>query len=180
VGLAVAGCLVAASGPLHAALQYPLTLTLDARLTVGVTTVTSKLTIRVSRAMDGFSLTRAQDALKHGGYPNFLNALRILPAVGDIATQSAKATVRYAREQQDGATTRLVLVADTPLFFLNADPSKARAGYHLTVVELRVDEQGNVTGQMAGAARVKPVPDGGVVLDDYTEELVQLTGKIGP
>jgi len=32
---------------------------------------------------------------------------------------------------------------------------------------------------MAGAARVKPAPDGGVIVDDYAEAPVQLTGSIG-
>jgi hypothetical protein len=177
-GLSVAGLFPLVNGPIRAAVRYPLSLTLDARLTAGVTTVTSQVTIRVNRPMADVSRTGVHAALNHGGYPNFLNALRTLPAIGEIETQSARATIRYAREDQEAATSRLVLVADTPLFFLSTDPAKARAGYHLTVVDLRFDEQGSVTGQMAGAARVKPAPDGSVVLDDYTESLVQLTGKV--
>ncbi len=123
--------------------------------------------------------TRVTDALLHGGYLNFVTGLSHLPPLGSVETQSAKVRLRYVREEQDGTTSRLVLVADSPLFFLSKDPSKARAGYQLTVLDLRLDDKGGVTGQMAGAARVKPAGDGNVQLDDYAEALVQLTGTQG-
>jgi hypothetical protein len=47
------------------------------------------------------------------------------------------------------------------------------------MVDLRFDGQGGVTGQLAGAARVKPGPDGRVILDTYAEEPVQLKGRVG-
>jgi hypothetical protein len=121
---------------------------------------------------------RVTDALLHGGYGNFLPALRLLPPVGTITLNARTVDIRYAREQQETTGRRLVLVADRPLFFLG-DPSKARAGYELTVVELRFDAGGGVAGTMAGAARVKPSPDG-VVLDDYAEAPVRLAGRITP
>lgn len=179
LALSIAGLLVMGTGPMQAAVQYPLAITLDAQFTSGVTTVTSKVTIHVERSMDDFQRTRVSDALKMGGYPSFLNTLRTLSALGSIETQSGKVTIRYAREEQDGAGSRLVLVADRPLFFLNRDPSKAKAGYELTLVDLRFDGQGAVTGQMAGAARVKPSGDGKVILDTYAEEPVQLKGSAG-
>src|SRR5262249_7473140 len=72
---------------------------------------------------------------------------------------------------------RLVVVADRPLFFLTADPSRNRAGYELTAVELHIDNSGGVTGRMSGAARVKPSPEG-VVLSDFAEAPVQLTAHM--
>jgi hypothetical protein len=173
----VAGLLL--TGPLHAAIQYPLAVTLDAQFKSGVTSVTSKVTISVDRPMVDALRTRVTDALKYGGYPNFLNTLRPLPQVGSIETQSAKVVVRYTREEQDGAGSRLVLVADRPLFFLSGDQTKAKAGFELTIVDLRFDGQGGITGQLAGAARVKPAPDGSVILDTYAEEPVQLKASAG-
>jgi hypothetical protein len=82
--------------------------------------------------------------------------------------------IRYAHEQKESAGRRLVLIADRPLFFLGGDPAKSKAGYELTVVELRFDAQGGVTGTMAGAARVKPSPNG-PVLNDYAEAPVRLS-----
>ena len=58
-------------------------------------------------------------------------------------------------------------------------PTKARAGYELTVVDLRLDDKGAGTGTMAGAARVKPAPGGAVILDDYAEAPVELTVRPG-
>ena len=110
----------------------------------------------------------------YGGFSNFLTALRTLPPIGEIGLSGRSVEIRYAREQQDSTGRRLVIIADHPMFFLGGDPAKSRAGYELTVVELRFDLHGGVTGTMAGAARVKPSPDG-VVLDDYAEAPVRLT-----
>ena len=177
--LSVAGLMSLGTQPTGAAVQYPLTLTLDGQVKLGVTTVTSKLTIKVDRPMEESRRTRVTDALKFGGYPNFLKTLRPLPAVGSIATQTKTVDVKYTREEQDGTTTRLILVGDRPLFFLSPDPEKAKAGYELTLVDLRFDGKGGVTGQMAGAARVKPAPDGSVILDTYAEDPVPLKGQVG-
>ena len=177
LALAVAG-LVVASGPMHAAAQYPLSLTLDAQMKAGETTVNTKITIQVDRAMENVRRTRVNDALKFGGYQNFLNALRAVPSVGSIRTQSTKVDVRYTREDQDGASTRLLLVADQPLSFLSSNPTKQKVGFELTLVDLTIDANGAVTGKMAAAARVRPAPDGGVLLDTYADQLIDLKGQV--
>jgi hypothetical protein len=156
---------------------YPLTLTLDAQGKTANANVTSSVTIHVDRLMEENRRVRVTDALKRGGYPNFLPALRALPPVGTIAVGSRTVDVKYAREQPDGDGRRLVLVADRPLFFLGGDPAKGREGYQLTVVDLHFDARGGVAGTMAGAAKVKPAPDSTVILDDYAEAPVQLTSR---
>lgn len=175
----VLGCvlLVAQSAgvSLRAAGEYPLTLVASAQAKTATTTVTSTLTIRVDRLMSEASRTRVLDALKFGGYPQFLPALRALPVIGAIAFEKREVPLRYAWEQPDGKGRRLTLVASQPLFFFGPDPTKVRAGYELTVVVLLIDDQSVGTGTMAGAARVKPAPDGGVVMDDYAEAPVELT-----
>jgi len=179
LALTIAG-LLAATGSMRAAVKYPVALTLDAQLKQGATTVNSKITLRVDQAMTEVRRTRVTDALKYGGYSSFYNALRGVPSVGLVQTQSAKVDIRYTREEQVGTSTRLVLVADQPLFFLGRDPAKQKAGFELTLVNLLIDDKGNVTGQLAGAARVRPSPDGGVLLDTYAEELVELKGQVPP
>ena len=177
LALSVAGLLL--TGPVGAAVQYPLVLTLDAQFKSGVTTVTSKITIRVDQAMNDSVRTRVTDALKFGGYPNFVNTLRPVPPLGSIETQAVKVVVRYTREEQDGKGSRLILVADRPIFFLSTDPTKQKTGFELTIVDLRFDDRGGVTGQMWGAARVRPAGDGNVLLDTFVEEPVQLKGTVG-
>ena len=156
---------------------YPLTLTLDAQAKTANANVTSSVTIHVDRLMEENRRARVADALKRGGYPNFLPALRALPRVGTIAVGSRTVDIKYAREQPDDDGHRLVLVADRPLFFLGGDPAKGHEGYQLTVVDLHFDARGGVTGTMAGAAKVKPGPDSTPVLDDYAEAPVELTSR---
>jgi hypothetical protein len=171
--LCLASLLACLTSPGRAAGEYPMTLTFDASVSNGTTTVTSKVTIHVDRLMEESRRKRVMDALTYSGYPNFLNTLRTLPPVGSIAIQARKVDVRYAHEEQAEAGRRLVLVADRPLFFLSADSTKDRVGYELTMVELRFDAQGKASGTMTGAARVKPSPNG-LVLDNFAETPVKL------
>ena len=164
--------------PARTAGEYPLTMNVDAQVKRGATTVTSKLTIHVDRLMEEGNRTRVTDALKYSGYANFLNALRPLAPVGTVQLEDRSVNLRYAREQQDEKGRRLTLVADRPLFFLGGNPKKTREGYELTIVDVHLDAQGGVSGTMTGAARVKPTADGGVVLDDFAEAPVQLTGRV--
>jgi hypothetical protein len=158
-----------------AALEYPLTLTAQAKYANGPTTITSAITIRVDRLMDPAARTRALDRLKYNGYQGFMTALRPLPVVGQVSSPNARVDLRYAWETKADDRTRLILVADKPLFFLPADASKSKAGYELTVVDLMLDSKNAGSGTMAGAARVKPSPELGVILDDFGAAPVQLT-----
>jgi hypothetical protein len=174
VDLALLSVLVAATA---AAGHYPLELTLEATAGNSTTHVTSSVSIRVDRLMEENRRKRVTDALTYSGYGNFMTALRALPPVGAITLSGRSVELRYAREDQEDSGRRLVLVADRPLFFLGNDQGKSKAGYELTVVELRIDAQGLVSGRMAGAARVKPSPSG-VVLDDFAEAPVALAGHV--
>jgi hypothetical protein len=158
--------------------EYPLTLTLDATANTGTTSVASSVTIRVDRLMEENRRKRVTDALTYSGYGPFLNALRTIPVIGAIAVGTRSVDIRYAREQQEAEGRRLLLVADRPLFFLSGDPAKTRAGFELTIVELHFDAQGEVSGTMMGAARVKPSPDG-VAASDFADAPVRLTSRGG-
>jgi hypothetical protein len=163
-------------------IQYPLAKTFSAQVKVSdETTVTSQVRVKVDNAMLESRRVRATDALQHGGYANFVNVLRTLPPVGTIALPKREVQIRYARETTDQGVTRLVLIADRPLVFLKTEEEKPRAGYELTLMELRIDAKGGVIGAtMTGAARVKPSPDGGVILDEYAEAPITLTPKANP
>ena len=183
VGLALMTMLILSqtnNGRLRAAVEYPLTLAVSAQAKRGATTATTSFTIRVDRLMTEATRTKVTDALRYGGYQNFLPALRAAAAIGVITLENREVQLRFAREQPDPKGRRLTLVADQPLFFFGADPEKARAGYELTVVDLKLDDQGVGTGTMAGAARVKPAPGGNVILDSYAETPVELTVRPSP
>jgi hypothetical protein len=176
--ISFAGVLACLAGSARAAGEYPLVLNLDAKADTGAASVTSSVAIRVDRVMEESRRKRVTDTLTTSGYSNFLTALRTLPPIGTIAVQKRMVDIRYAREQQEGTVRRIILVADRPLFFLSADPSRNKAGYELTVVDLRIDAQGGVTGTMSGAARVKPSPDGPVI-GDFAEAPVRLSSRAG-
>lgn len=155
--------------------SYPLSAVADVTIKRGATTVTSVVTIKVDRLIDDLPRTRVMDALRFGGYGPSLNELRRLPAIGTISIPSRSVDIRWAAETKTDAGTRLVLVADRPLFFLNGPEDKPRAGYELTVVELMFDKAGNATGTMSGASKVKPAGDGNVTMTDFADSPVQLS-----
>jgi hypothetical protein len=165
------------AAPTFTAGEYPLTFTVDAQAKTKMTTVTTTFTIRVDRLMDESRYKQVTDTLRYNGYSKFFNVFRTLPVVGVIQLENRQVELKYAREQQDDGGRRLVLVADRPLFFFGGAPDKNRAGYELTMVDLRFDGQGGATGTMAGAARVKPSPSG-IVLDNYAETVIQLTARV--
>jgi hypothetical protein len=161
--------------PARAAVEYPLSLTLDATAKTETLTIAASLNVRVDRLMLETRRKRVTDALTYSGYGNFMTALRSLPPVGTIGLKDRSVEIRYADEQAEATGRRLLLVADRPLFF-DGDPARNRTGYELTIVELHFDAQGAISGRMMGAARVKPSPDG-VVVDNFASVEVQLTAR---
>ena len=141
--------------------------------------VSGKLVVTLRRVTPEFDRQAVETALKEGGYPRFLTAIRKAPEVGEVVLAGSKPyKIRYARERVDGGNRILVLVTDKPIYYLGgarADEAN-RAGFWVAVIEIRIDASGAGTGSMAAAARVRPDGDGGVILDDFADELITLTG----
>lgn len=138
------------------------------------------LEIRLNRYTPDFDRKTVEAALREGGYPRFLLALRNAPEVGQLVLGGGEPfAIRYAREKVEGGGARTVIVVtDKPVFFISgARPSgtKSRAGYEVAVVQIELESTGQGRGTMAAAARVRPDGDGGVLLDDYAEEPIALT-----
>jgi hypothetical protein len=117
-----------------------------------------------------------ESALKGGGYPAFLTALRKAPEVGTIEIGGQKFAIRYARQTPTPKGRVVVVVTDKPMFFVGgADPdAKPRAGFEVGVVRLELHEAGIGTGIMAAAAKVKPDPENGVQVEDYAQQPIKL------
>src|SRR5262245_27351920 len=173
VAVALAGCPIAAR-----AQAYPKTLAATAEVSSAAGKSSAAMTIRVERLMDDLYFKRVADALKFGGYLKFLPALRTLPAIGYVQLGETRTDLKYARERPDGKP-RLVLGTDRPVFFVGAGApdAKPRTGYDMAVIELDIDAQGNGQGTMAAAARVRPAPDGSVIVDDYADTPVKISIK---
>jgi hypothetical protein len=133
--------------------------------------------VQIDRYTSDVDRTKMADALKIGGYPAFVQALRKAPAVGYIEIAKQRFTIRWARELTTEKGRTISIVTETPAYFVgggNVD-AKPREGFEVAVVQLTVDDFGLGTGTMAAAARVKPDGQGGVILEDYAAEPIKLT-----
>jgi len=178
--LVVIGALAAASAPVGAQSPRnygaPETFTANAQVKSGAGAMAATLQIQVQRYTPDFDRTSVESALKGGGYPAFLTALRKAPEVGTVAAGDQKFSIRWAREQKTPKGRTIVLVTDKPVFFVGGGRAEAkpRAGYEVAVIEITIDDVGLGSGRMAAAARVKPGGETGVQIDDYAEEPIKL------
>ena len=138
--------------------------------------ISATVQVRIKRYTPEFDRKMLEDALEHGGYASFVNALRKVPDVGTVAAGDGQFTIRLARERKTDKGRTIVVVTDKPVFFVGgARPNaKARAGYETALVQLLVDDAGVGSGMMAAAARVKPGGEAGVRIDNYAEEPLAL------
>jgi hypothetical protein len=120
--------------------------------------------------------TAVETALKVGGYPAFLTALRKAPVVGTVSAADQTWSIRWARERRTDKGRSIAVVTDKPIYFIGGGSvdAKPRAGYEVAVIQMDVDDVGLGTGSMAAAARVKPDGEGGVRIDDYAEAPITL------
>jgi hypothetical protein len=156
----------------------PETFAATAQLKAAAGTITAPIQIQIQRYTPDFDRTSVEKALKTGGYPAFLTALQKAPQVGSVAAGDQTFAIRWARQVKTDKGRTIVVVTDTPVFFIGGgrkDP-KPREGYRVAVIQLLVDADGVGTGTMAAAARVKPGGETGVRIDDYAEAPVTLTG----
>jgi hypothetical protein len=133
--------------------------------------------IDIRRYTPAADLSAVENALKTGGYPAFVTALRKAPEVGVVSFGDRKWAIRWARERPSGEYTRsIVVVTDEPIFFVGGGrvDAKPREGYQVAVIQMEVDNVGMGRGSMTAAARVKPGGDTGVQIDDYAEKPIKL------
>jgi hypothetical protein len=137
----------------------------------------TRIVIQIDRYTLDADRKTMTDALAHGGYGAFVQAVRNAPAAGHIEIGTSKFIVRWAREQPAGKGRTISLVTEAPVYFIGggAVDAKPREAFQLAVVQLTIDDLGMGTGTMAAAAKVKPDGKGGVVIEDYAAEPIKLT-----
>ena len=142
--------------------------------------VSGTLEIRVTRYTPESDRTAVETALRLGGYIRFVPALRKAPEVGELVVGGQPYAIRYAREKVEAGGRTIVLVTDKAVFFVGAGrpDAKPRTGYEVAIVQIQLDGTGKGHGTMAGAARVRPDGDGGVLLDDYADEPIELSNVV--
>jgi hypothetical protein len=129
---------------------------------------------KYTRDADRDKLTQA---LKSGGYPALLTAVRNAPAVGTVTIGKDTFTIRFAREQRTGENKRkIAVVTDKPMYFVGGGHvnAKPREGYELAALQFDMDDAGTGQGTMAAAARIKPDGTGGFIIDDYADQPIKL------
>jgi hypothetical protein len=177
--LMVVGLMALSVAPGHAQTRHggaPETFAATAEVEAAAGAISAPIQIQIQRYTPDFDRTSVETALKGGGYPAFLTALRKAPQVGAVAVGDQTFPIRWARELKTDKGRTIVVVTDTPVFFVGGgrkDP-KSREGYKVAVIQLLVNDAGLGSGTMAAAARVKPGGDTGVQIDDYAEAPVTL------
>jgi hypothetical protein len=138
------------------------------------------ITIDVQRYSPDAEREAVASALKTGGYPAFLTALRKASQVGTVGIGDKKWAIRWARQQPANKGRNIVLVVDQPMYFVGggAADAKPREGYEVAVIQLQVYDAGIGNGTMAAAARVKPGGETGVQIDDYAEKPIKIVSVV--
>jgi hypothetical protein len=155
----------------------PETFTANAQVKGAAGAIAATIQIQIQRYSPDFDRTSVESALKGGGYPSFLTALRKAPEVGSVGIGDQKFAIRYAREEKTAKGRTITVVTDKPMFFVGGGraDAKPRAGYEVGALQMMVDDVGLGSGTMTGAARIKPGPEGvGVQVDDYADEPIKL------
>ncbi|HEU4692731.1 MAG TPA: hypothetical protein VFS23_30420, partial [Vicinamibacterales bacterium] len=136
----------------------------------------AQVTIQIDQYTAESDRTAIQEALRIGGFPGFLPALRSAPQVGYVEMAGRKVAVRWARQTVTDKGRTISVVTESPLFFVGGGDvdAKPRKGFEVAVIQLEVDSIGMGTGTMAAAARVRPGGATGVQIDDYAEAPVKL------
>jgi len=156
----------------------PETFSANAQVSGGAGAIAATIQIQIQRYTPDFDRKSVESALKGGGYPSFLTALRKAPEVGTVGIGDQKFAIRYAREEKTAKGRTITVVTDKPMFFVGGGKAdaKPRAGYEVGAIQMMVDSVGLGSGSMAAAARIKPGPEGvGVQVDDYADAPIKLS-----
>ena len=149
-------------------------LTVDAKGGAGSAAASMKLQLdRYVADSDKDAITKA---LKTGESATFLEALKKAPALGTLTVGTKTFTVRWATQTPIKNGRTIVVVTDSPVFFIGGGEldAKPREGFDVGVVKFDFDTAGIGAGTMSMAARLKPGGPTGVQVDDYGPQLAKV------
>jgi hypothetical protein len=158
-------------------LTAPESFTANAQVLGSAGALAAMITIQIDRYSPDADRDAVAQALKEGGYPAFLGALRKAPVVGTVKLGGQPFNIRWARQQPLANGRSIVLITDTPVFFAGGGSvnAKPREGYEVALRKFTMDDSGvGYGGTMAAAARVRPGGESGVQIDDYAEKPIEL------
>lgn len=157
-------------------IKPPETFTASAQVLGNNAGSSAQVTIQINQYTSDKDRATIQEALRIGGYPGFLPALRAAPEIGYVEMNGRKVIARWARQQPTEKGRTISIVTEGPMFFVGGGDvnAKPRGGFDVAVIQLDVDSIGLGTGSFAAAARVRPGGATGVQIDDYAEMPVKL------
>ncbi|MBA2305880.1 MAG: hypothetical protein H0W08_25060 [Acidobacteria bacterium] len=117
----------------------------------------SPVTIRISRWTPEKENERLLGTLRDKGQDAFLRALLGVKPVGSIATPSSlRYNFFYAAETPtEERGRRIMLISDRPMQMAERIGGSPSRDYPFTVIELRLDKDGNGTGTLAQMAQLR-------------------------
>jgi hypothetical protein len=145
--------------------------------TGGGATASAPVTIVVARTTpedEGQALARA---FVSGGEAALRRALDGLSPTGSVKIADASPTAsRITLDRPTDKGRLLTIVTDRPILFLGGGlpDAKGKEGYGFAVVDIEIDAQGNGSGTLSPAAKVK-IAEGAFVVDDYATQPLRLT-----
>jgi hypothetical protein len=145
--------------------------------TAGNASATAPVTITIDRKMSNKEADSLVAAFTSGGAAGLRKALGGVAPTGSIQLAGKTTPTRLTVERPTDKGRLLTIVTDKPVLFLGAGlpGAKTKAGYDFAVLDIEVDAKGNGSGTLSPAAKVT-VKQGVFVVEDYTSELLQLTG----
>jgi hypothetical protein len=140
-------------------------------------TRTSTVEIVVSRWSTESEQTRLTELLLDKGATALLDVLRGLPAAGYLRTPATLGyDLHFAREfpGEDGGR-RIILATDRPIGFWEASHQPRSIDYPFTLIELRLNRDGEGEGKMSIATKIIGDREKNLIeLEDYASQPVRL------
>ena len=139
--------------------------------------MTAPVTVVVNRLSSDTERAAVMEALKKGGSPAVLQALKAAGDVGYIEVGERKTTLKFAGSRPLGGGRLVTVIAPSPIAYLGAGlpDAKPKAGFDLSLAILEVKEAGAGTGELVPAATVKLSDTGAIQTQDYGAETVLLS-----
>jgi hypothetical protein len=136
------------------------------------------ITVTIDRKLSEREAETLTAAFKRGGPAALRKALEGIAPTGSVRLGAGSVTpTRVTIERPIGGGRLLTILTDQPLLFLGAGVpgAKTKEGYDFAVIDIEVDAQGNGSGTLAPAAKIRMNQDAFVVEDYGGVEVVRLT-----
>jgi hypothetical protein len=142
------------------------------------TATATPIDIVVERWSSEAQRSRLMMVLFEQGADKLLDALRDAPKVGYIRTPGSLSwDLHFAwRTPDEDGGERVVIATDRPIGFWETVAQPRTIDYPFTVIEMRLDAQGEGTGMLSVATKIIPDKEGNIItLENYGTQRIRLT-----